>query len=68
MEMSKKVLAILLTIATLIGIFSCGTTVFAQDFNEYTDNKAYQEKILSETVENEQDKAEIVCEVPEKKG
>lgn len=67
MKTSKKVLAVLLTIATLIGIFSCATTVFAEDLNEYTDNKAYQENLLTETVETEQEKAEIVCEVPEKR-
>lgn len=68
MKTSKKVLAILLTIATLMGIFSCGTTVFAEEYNEYTDNKAYQEKLLTESVETEEKKAEIVCEVPEKRG
>ncbi len=67
MKTSKKVLAVLLTIATLIGIFSCATTVFAEDLNEYTDNKAYQENLLTETVETEEEKAEIVCEVPEKR-
>ncbi len=67
MRTSKKVLAILLTIATLIGIFSCATTVFAEDLNEYAENKAYQENLLTETVETEQEKAEIVCEVTEKR-
>lgn len=67
MKTSKKVLAVLLTIATLIGIFSCATTVFAEEYNEYTDNKAYQENLLTETVETEEEKAEIVCEVPEKR-
>ena len=67
MKTSKKVLAVLLTIATLIGIFPCATTVFAEEYNEYTDNKAYQENLLTETVETEEEKAEIVCEVTEKR-
>ena len=67
MKTSKKMLAILLTIATLIGIFSCATTVFAEDLNEYAENKAYQENLLTETVETEQEKSEIVCEVTEKR-
>ena len=67
MKTSKKVLAVLLTIATIIGIFSCATTVFAEDYNEYTDNKAYQESLLTEAVEAEGEQSEIVCEVPEKR-
>ena len=67
MRTSKKVLAVLLTIATIIGIFSCATTVFAEDLNEYTEEKAYQEKLLTETVETEEGASEIVREVPEKR-
>ncbi len=67
MKTSKKVLSVILTIATLIGIFSCATTVFAEDYNEYTDNKAYQEKLLTETVDSENEQAEIICEVEEKR-
>jgi len=67
MKTSKKILAVLLTIATLIGIFSCATTVFAEDYNEYTDRKSYQEKLLTEVVETEGEQSEIVCEVPEKR-
>ena len=40
MKTSKKILAVLLTIATIIGIFSCATTVFAEDYNQYADEKA----------------------------
>ena len=61
MRTSKKLLAVLLTIATIIGIFSCATTVFAEEYNEYTDNKSYQENLLTEAVENESEQAEIVC-------
>ena len=67
MKMGKKMLAVLLTIATLIGIFSCATTVFAEEYNEYADNKAYQETLLTEAVETEKENAEIICEVPEKR-
>ncbi|MBE6800259.1 MAG: hypothetical protein E7529_03545, partial [Ruminococcaceae bacterium] len=67
MKTSKKVLAVLLTIATLIGIFSCATTVFAEEYNEYADKKAYQESLLTEAVETEKENAEIICEVPEKR-
>ena len=67
MKTSKKILAVLLTIATIIGIFSCATTVFAEDLNEYADNKAYQENLLTEAVETEGEQSEIVCEVPEKR-
>ena len=46
MKMSKKILAVLLTIATLIGIFSCATTVFAEDLNAYTDKKAIRPDLI----------------------
>ena len=67
MKTVKNFLAFVLTIATLIGMFSCATTVFAEGYNEYTANKAYQEKLLTETVDKENEQAEIVCEVPEKR-
>ena len=67
MKTFRKMLAVLLTIATLIGIFSCGTSVFAEEYNEYAENKAYQENLLTETIEAEKEQAEIVCEVPEKR-
>lgn len=67
MRTSKKVMAVLLTIATLLGIFSCATTVFAEDYNKYADDKAYQESLLTETVETEEEASEIVCEIPEKR-
>ena len=67
MKTCKKLMAVVLTIATLIGIFSCATTVFAEEYNEYADNKAYQESLLTEVVEAEGEQSEIVCEVPEKR-
>ena len=67
MKTSKKILAVMLTIATLIGIFSCATTVFAEDLNKYADEKAYQKNLLTEAVETESEQSEIVCEVPEKR-
>ena len=67
MKTTKKFLAMLLSIATLIGIFSCATTVFAEEYNEYADNKAYQEALLTQAVETEEAVSEIVCEIPEKR-
>ena len=65
MKKSKKILAVLLTVLTIIGIFSCATTVWAEEYNEYADKKAYQESLLTEAVETEKENAEIICEVPE---
>ena len=67
MKTIKRLLAVLLTITTLIGIFSCGTSVFAEEYNEYVENKAYSETLLTETIENEKENSEIICEVPEKR-
>ena len=67
MKQVKKLLAMILTLATLIGIFSSATTVFAEEYNNYSDNKAYQETLLTEAVENGNEKAEIICEVAEKR-
>lgn len=53
MKQVKKLLAIILSVATLIGVFSCGTSVFAEEYNEYVDSKAYEEKLLSESLENQ---------------
>ena len=67
MKKSKKILAVLLTVLTVIGIFSCATTVWAEEYNEYVETKEYEEKLLTETVALESEKAEIVCEVEEKR-
>ena len=67
MKKSKKILAVLLTVLTVIGIFSCATTVWAEEYNEYVETKAYEEKILTETVDSECENAEIVCEIEEKR-
>ena len=67
MKKSKKILAVLLAVLTVIGIFSCATTVWAEEYNEYVETKAYEEKLLTETVDSESEKAEIVCEVEEKR-
>lgn len=67
MKKSKKILAVLLTVLTVVGIFSCATTVWAEEYNEYVETKAYEEKLLTETVDSESEKAEIVCEVEEKR-
>ena len=38
-----------------------------EEYNEYVETKAYEEKLLTETVDSESEKAEIVCEVEEKR-
>ena len=68
MKKSRKILAAILSVLMFMGIFSCSTTVFAEEYNSYVAEQEYQEKLLTETVENEKSKAEIVCEVPEKRG
>ncbi len=67
MKKSKKILSVFLTVLTVIGIFSCATTVWAEEYNEYIETKAYEEKLLTETVYSETEKAEIIFEVEEKR-
>ncbi len=67
MNKVKKIISIILTVLTLCGIFSSATTVFAEEYNDYVEAVAYEEKLLAETVESEDEKAEIVCEVSEKR-
>lgn len=52
MKTSKKVLAVLLTIATLIGIFSCATPVLAVEVTEIAESQTSES--TSETSENEE--------------
>ena len=68
MRIGKKLVSLILTILTLMGIFSCSTTVLAEEYNSYIAEQEYQDKILTETVENENPKAEIVCEIIEKRN
>lgn len=68
MRIGKKLVSLILTILTLMGIFSCSTTVLAEEYNSYIAKQEYQDKILTETVENENPKAEIVCEIIEKRN
>ncbi len=67
MKQVKKLLAIILTIATLLGVFSCGTSVFAEEYNAHLEGEAYEEQLLTEVVESEGEKAEIIGEVTEKR-
>ncbi len=67
MSKTKKLLALVLSVLTFLGVFSCSTTVFAEEYNSYVAEREYQDKLLTEAVENEKQKAEIVCEVPEKR-
>ncbi len=67
MKKSRKILAAILSVLIFMGIFSCSTTVFAEEYNSYVAEQEYQEKLLTETVENEKPQAEIICEVSEKR-
>ncbi len=75
MKTSKKVLAVLLTIATLIGIFSCATPVFAEEVvnaeetqaleNSSETSESAETEIDDETEENESDEPEVLNEIVE---
>ncbi len=67
MKLCKKLLALVLSVFTLLGVFSCSTTVFAEEYNSYVAEQEYRDKLLTQTVENENQQAEIVCEVREKR-
>lgn len=62
-----KTISVILTVIMFFSVFSASTTVFAEQYNTYVDGKAYEEKLLTETFGKENEKAEIVCEVPEKR-
>ena len=71
MKTSKKVLAILLTIATLIGIFSCATPVLATEVTEITEAESDANEVFEATEAEENaeqstsDEPEILNEVVE---
>ena len=57
----------ILSVLTLLSVFSAATPVFAEDVNEYIADKEYTEKLLTEVVENNtEEKAPIVKEMNEK--
>ena len=68
MKKSTKILSLILSVLTLLSVFSAATPVFAEDVNEYIADKEYTEKLLTEVVENNtEEKAPIVKEVEEKR-
>ena len=67
MAKTQKLLSMVLAILMFAGIFSCTTPVYAGKYNDYLEKIGYRKKLLSESVENESEKAEILCEVPEKR-
>ncbi len=67
MKNSKKILSVLMAVMIFFGIFSCATTVWAKEYNEDVESKAYEEKILTQTIEDYEEKAEITCELIEKR-
>lgn len=67
MKTTVKLISILMSVALFIGVFPSATTVLAQEQNEHVELEAYNNDLLSETVNNESNKSEIVCEVTEKR-
>lgn len=67
MKKLKKSLSVFLAVLMFFSLFSCATTVFAEDYSEYVKTKAYQEKLLTETVDAESEQSEILYEVEEKR-
>ena len=68
MKKSTKILSLILSVLTLLSVFSAATPVFAEDVNEYIADKEYTEKLLTEVVENNtEEKAPIVKEIEEKR-
>lgn len=68
MSKLKRFISVVLTVIIFCSVFSASTTVLATEYNEYIENQEYQQKLLTETTQtNNGEKAEIVCEVPEKR-
>ncbi len=68
MSKLKRFISVVLTVIMFCSVFSASTTVLATEYNEYIENQEYQQKLLTETTQtNNGEKAEIVCEVPEKR-
>lgn len=67
MTKSTKILSLVLSVIMLFGVFSASTPVFAADLAEAAEEKEYRDNLLTETVDAESEKAEIVCEVEEKR-
>ena len=68
MSKLKIFISVVLTVIMFCSVFSASTTVLATEYNEYIENQEYQQKLLTETTQtNNGEKAEIVCEVPEKR-
>ncbi len=67
MKATVKIISVFMSFVLFIGIFPSAATVFAQEYNENLNVQAYKDKLLSETVSHETTKAEILCEVTEKR-
>ncbi len=67
MTKSTKILSLVLSVIMLFGVLSASTPVFAADLAEVAEKKEYRDNLLTETVDTESEKAEIVCEVEEKR-
>ncbi len=67
MKKTIKILSVIMAVLIFLSVFSASTTVFAEEYNRYVENKAYKQKLLTETVDNGTGKAEILYEVREKR-
>ena len=67
MTKSTKILSLVLSVIMLFGVFSASTPVFAADLAETAEEKEYRDNLLTETFDTESEKAEIICEVEEKR-
>ena len=67
MKTTIKILSVIMSFVLFIGFFPSATTVLAQEYNEHVELESYNNDLLSETVNNESNKSEIVCEVTEKR-
>lgn len=67
MKTTIKILSVIMSFVLFIGFFPSATTVLAQEYNEHIESEEYKNKLLSETVNDENIRTEIVCEVTEKR-
>lgn len=71
MKQAKKLLAIVLTLATLIGIFSCATPVFAAEVTGLVEKSELEaqsidaDKQTSEITEEKVEKPDVLSEITE---
>ena len=67
MKKTLKALSMFMAVLTFLSVFSCSTTVFAENYEKYDNRKAYEKKLLTETVDNTVTSSKISHEVVEKR-